>query len=178
MKKALIVGLSILLLVGCDNKKGLELTSSDSYTSIAAKTNLLDKREQKTYYLYETKDSLKSFDNIIFNPSFPNIILRFSNDGKLCGVMGLASTEYKQKKNEVIDVFNKTKNMLENYGIPDVSRFNKNNLTWHLNKQKGIKYLNLDLATYEDQTFTGLNIVTDNERYCYPEVMEREKKGE
>jgi len=176
MKKLVLVCLCFFI-VSCDNKKALEISSADSYEAIAAKTELQDRKDKDTYYLYSSKDSLKSFDNIPFDQNYSDLFFELSKDGKLCGASMSASTDKGFSKEEIINLSNKTKKTLEKYGKYKES-ISDDFLIWEPDIKNGIKYISTSLISHEDNRLLMLSITTNNERYCNPEVMEHEKKGE
>lgn len=173
MKKLVLVCLCLVMVTSCDSKKGLEISSTDSYQTIATKTELHNREDNDTYYLYSSKDSLKSFDSIPFNKDYSNLKFEFSKDGKLCSISMYESIGTGFSKEQIKQLSKKSKKVLDGYGTPKKTN-SDDFLTWSLNVKEGIKRIN---ATF-NENLSLIHIVTDNERYCDPEVMEQEKKGE
>lgn len=172
MKKLVLVCLC-LGVISCDNKKALEINSTDSYEVIAAKTHLIDRKDMDNYYLYSSKDKLKSFNNIPFDQNYSDLSFEFSKDGKFCGLTMLRHSDNSFSKNDIIKLSESTKQTLGEYGTFHESYGGLSTLDWEPNTKNGIKRIE---TIFSDGT-SAVIIITNNERYCNPEVMEQEKRG-
>lgn len=173
MKKLVLVCLC-LGVISCDNKKALEINSTDSYEVIAAKTHLIDRKDMDNYYLYSSKDKLKSFNNIPFDQNYSDLSFEFSKDGKFCGLTMLRHSDNSFSKNDIIKLSESTKQTLGEYGTFHESYGGLSTLDWEPNTKNGIKRIE---TIFSDGT-PAVIIITNNERYCNPEVVEQEKRGE